>query len=147
MSALMSNYPNGFANGISVRGMPLLSAYPGKVYWVSSVNGSNSNDGTFQKPFATIDYAVGRCTANAGDIIVAMPGHTETVTAAAGLDLDVAGICILGLGAARCVRPSTSIPPRRTWTLTRPTSPSSTCSSRAASTWRGLLTSTPPTSR
>lgn len=99
MSALMSNYPNGFANGISVRGMPLLSAYPGKVYWVSSVNGSNSNDGTFQKPFSTLDYAVGRCTANAGDIIVAMPGHTETVTAAAGLDLDVAGICILGLGA------------------------------------------------
>lgn len=97
--SLMSNYPNGFANGISVRGMPLLSAYPGKVYWVSSVNGSNSNDGTFQKPFSTLDYAVGRCTANAGDIIVAMPGHVETVTAAAGLDLDVAGICILGLGA------------------------------------------------
>ena len=104
--SLMSNYPNGFANGISVRGMPLLSAYPGKVYWVSSVNGSNGNDGTFQKPFGTLDYAVGRCTANAGDIIVAMPGHVETVIAAAGLDLDVAGICILGLGAG-------SLRPRR----------------------------------
>lgn len=48
--------------------------------------------------FATIDAAVGECTANAGDYIFVMPGHTETVTAASGLDLDVAGITIIGLG-------------------------------------------------
>lgn len=48
--------------------------------------------------FATIDSAVGACTANAGDIILVMPGHTETVIAAGGLDLDVAGITVLGLG-------------------------------------------------
>lgn len=47
---------------------------------------------------STIDSAVGSCTANAGDVILVMPGHTETVTAAAGLDLDVAGITIIGLG-------------------------------------------------
>lgn len=94
----MSNFPLGFANGISVRGMPLLSAYPGNVFWVSSTAGSNANDGTFQKPFSTIDYAVGRCTASNGDLIVVKAGHTETVTAAAGLDLDVAGIALVGLG-------------------------------------------------
>jgi hypothetical protein len=49
-------------------------------------------------PFATIDYAVGQCTANNGDRIYVMPGHAETVTAAGGLDLDVAGISIIGLG-------------------------------------------------
>jgi hypothetical protein len=49
-------------------------------------------------PFATLDYAVGQCTANNGDRIYVMPGHAETVSAAAGLDLDVAGITIIGIG-------------------------------------------------
>jgi hypothetical protein len=51
------------------------------------------------RPFATLDYAVGQCTANNGDIIYCMPGHAETVIAAGGLDLDVAGITIRGLGS------------------------------------------------
>lgn len=55
-------------------------------------------DGTLRF-FSTIDAAVGACTANAGDVIVVAPGHTETVTAAGGLDLDVAGITIIGLGS------------------------------------------------
>jgi hypothetical protein len=50
-------------------------------------------------PFATLDYAVGKCTANNGDIIYVMPGHAETISAAGGLDLDVAGITIIGLGS------------------------------------------------
>lgn len=95
----ISNYPNGFAQGVNIRGIPLLSAYPGQVFWVSSGSGSNGNAGTFDRPFGTIDYAVGRCTANRGDIIVVKPGHTETVSAAGGLALDVAGIAIIGLGA------------------------------------------------
>jgi hypothetical protein len=95
----MTSFPSGFAAGVVIRGMPLLSAYPGDVYWVSSTTGSNGNKGnTPERPFATLDYAVGRCTASKGDIIIAMPGHVETVTAAVGLDLDVAGICLMGLG-------------------------------------------------
>ena len=50
------------------------------------------------RPFATIDYAVGRCTASQGDIIYVMPGHVETVASAAALDFDVAGIKVIGLG-------------------------------------------------
>lgn len=95
----ITNFPNGFANGVNIRGVPLLSAYPGDVYWVDSGAGSNGYKGTFDRPFATIDYAVGRCTASNGDIIAVKAGHTETVTAAAGLALDVAGICLVGLGA------------------------------------------------
>lgn len=94
-----SNFPNGFASGVTVRGIPLQSAHPGQVFWVHSGSGSNGNKGTFDRPFATIDYAVGQCTANRGDVIMVKAGHTETVTAAAGLDLDVAGIAIVGLGA------------------------------------------------
>lgn len=47
---------------------------------------------------ATIDAAIGLCTANAGDEIVVLPGHIETVTAAGAIAFDVAGITITGLG-------------------------------------------------
>ena len=94
----ISNYPNGFASGVAIRGMPILNSYGGNIYWVDSGAGSNSNDGTHNRPFSTLDYAVGRCTANNADIIMVKAGHTETVTAAGGLDLDVAGITIVGMG-------------------------------------------------
>lgn len=104
---MSSNYPNGFAAGVTIRGVPLLSTNPGEVFWVNGsgvlakggVGGSNGNDGSYRRPFATIDYAVGRCTANRGDIIVVMPGHSEDISAASSLDLDVAGVAVIGLGA------------------------------------------------
>ena len=94
----VSNFPQGFANGVTIRGVPLAVSHPGNVFWVDSGAGSNGNKGTFDRPFSTIDYAVGRCTADNGDIIFVKPGHTETVIAAGGLDLDVAGIAVIGLG-------------------------------------------------
>jgi len=93
-----SNFPNGFANGVAIRGMPILNGYGGNIFWVDSGSGSNNNDGTHVRPYATLDFAVGKCTANNGDVIIVKAGHTETVTAAGGLDLDVAGITIMGLG-------------------------------------------------
>lgn len=101
----MSNYPNGFSAGVMIRGVPLVQSHPGKVFWVSNNTtldvgergGSNSNDGTFYSPFATLDYAVGRCRANKGDIIFIKPGHAETLTATS-VAVDVAGIAIVGLG-------------------------------------------------
>lgn len=30
------NFQNGFAQGLTVRGIPLLQAYPGKVFWVNN---------------------------------------------------------------------------------------------------------------
>lgn len=94
----VSNYPNGFADGVSIRNVPLFVTNPGNVFWVDSGAGSNGNKGTQDRPFATLDYAIGRCTANNGDIIFVKPGHVETVVAAGGLDLDVAGVTIVGLG-------------------------------------------------
>ena len=104
----ISSFPNGFASGVTVRGIPLLTAYPNKIYWVDSTTGSNGNKGTDTRPFATIDYAIGRCTANKGDIIVVKPGHTETVSTAAGIDLDVAGVAVVGLGVGS-LRPTINI--------------------------------------
>lgn len=95
---MITNFPSG----VSSFGMPVLPGVPpttGKVFFVHSGTGSNYNTGlTPDTALASIDAAVGKCTANKGDVIIAMPGHTETVTAAAGLDLDVAGITIVGLG-------------------------------------------------
>lgn len=79
-----------------------LKEHPGDIYFVSSTNSAASDSAGFGKdpdsPFATIDYAVGQCTANQGDVIYVMPNHAETVSAAGGLDLDVAGITVIGLG-------------------------------------------------
>lgn len=102
----ISNYPNGFTNGVTLRGMPVTVAQPGQVFWVNSssvispdgIAGSNGNPGTYQKPFGTIDYAIGKCKAGRGDIIMVMPGSTATVSAAGSITADVAGVAIIGLG-------------------------------------------------
>lgn len=100
-----SNFPNGFANGVIIKGVPLTVSNPGKVFWVGGsavtpggVGASNGNPGTYQRPFSTIDYAVGKCTANRGDIIMVLPGHSEDIGSASALDLDVAGVAVIGLG-------------------------------------------------
>lgn len=95
---MTSQYPNGFANGVSIHGMPVLNTYAGQVLWVDSATGSNGNKGTKDRPFATLDYAIGRCNANKGDIIMIKPNHAETITGAGGITADVAGITIVGLG-------------------------------------------------
>ena len=80
----------------------LLGGYAagGDTIWVDSgANGSNAvNDGSYEKPYLTLDFAIGKCTASNGDAIVIKPGHAETTTAIA---LDVAGVKIVGLGYGR----------------------------------------------
>lgn len=105
---MSSNFPNGF-NGVTIRGIPILQLHPGEVFYVNNssvpakggVTGADSTGaaGTYHNPFATIDYAIGRCTASRGDIIAVMPGHAETISAAAGISCDVAGVAIIGLGS------------------------------------------------
>jgi len=103
----MSNYPNGFTNGVTIRGVPIVQMHPGKVFWVNNssvlpegglVGSDSGTKGTYLQPFASIDYAVGQCTASRGDIIFVMPGYTETITSATDIVMDVAGIAIVGLG-------------------------------------------------
>ena len=104
----ISSYPNGFAHGISIRGVPITMTHPGQVFWVNSTTvladggivGSDENDGTYRKPFATVDFAFSQCTPDRGDIIMVMPGYTQTISAAAGIDMDVAGVAVIGLGNA-----------------------------------------------
>lgn len=102
----ISNFPSGFSSGISIRGIPIVQTHPGQTFWVGNSTvqmgnqrtASNGNDGTFLAPYSTIAYALARCTANRGDIVFVRPGHAETITAAAGLALNKAGVAIIGLG-------------------------------------------------
>lgn len=93
-----SNFPNGFNHGVAIRGLPVLNMHAGNAFWVDSGTGL-SGDGTLTRPYATIDEAIGKCTANNGDIILVKPGHTEAVTAASGIDFDVAGVTVVGFGS------------------------------------------------
>lgn len=73
----------------------------GNVWYVDSgsgVDGVGAAGKSQKTPFATVDYAIGRCTANNNDYIIVMAGHAETIAAANGFDADVAGVTILGLG-------------------------------------------------
>lgn len=101
-----SNFPNGFAQGVTIRGVPLAQTHPGRVFWVyngtalmpGQRGGSNGNKGTHEAPFSTLDYAVSQCVANRGDIVFCKPGHAETISTATALALDVAGVAVIGLG-------------------------------------------------
>jgi len=72
----------------------------GNPLFVHATTGSDgSENGTkSSRPFKSLDYAIGKCTATNGDRIYLMPGHAETTTAIAA---DVAGIEIIGLGKGR----------------------------------------------
>jgi len=94
-----------FPNGITSFGMPVLGggAYmtTGTPRFVSStlVGASDGNDGLSPaKAMATLDAAIGRTSANVGDVIFLMPNHSETITGAGGITADVNGVAVIGLG-------------------------------------------------
>ncbi len=84
-----------FADGIIIRGVPLLTLYPGNVYWVDSGGGGGSK-GTFSHPVPTLAAAEALVTTNNGDIIAIKPGHAETYTAT--VDFSKSGFAVIGLG-------------------------------------------------
>lgn len=69
----------------------------GTVYYISSVLGASTRTGTSRTaPLATLNQAL--ALAAAGDTIVALPGHSETVSTAAFITVSTAGINIIGRG-------------------------------------------------
>jgi len=71
----------------------------GNEYYVSSVSGSDARSGrSVATSVATIDHALSLMTADQDDVLYLLPGHAETVSAAAGMVFDVAGITVIGIG-------------------------------------------------
>ena len=115
MSSRTSNFPHGFANGITIRGMPLSVSHPGEVFFVNNsgvlptggIGGSDGNKGTYHEPWSTLEGAMnnGKVRASRGDVIFAMPGHAETISTATALNMDKAGVAWIGLGTG-ALRPT-----------------------------------------
>ncbi len=103
---MRSNYPNGFLDGVTIRGIPVLNTNPGEIFWVNNsgvlpkngVNGSDANNGDFLHPLATTAAAIALCTANRNDVVILMPGHAETVATASAITGNIAGVSIIALG-------------------------------------------------
>ena len=55
--------------------------HTGNVFFVMTGGTDSAGYGLHpDRPFATVDFAIGQCTANQGDVIYVMPGYTETIT-------------------------------------------------------------------
>lgn len=97
----LTAYPHGISSfGIPVIGSGTqIPATTGKYFFVDSNTGSNSNPGTDpEQPLATLDGALTKCRDSKMDVVVLMPGHSETITGAGGITLDKIGVYVVGLG-------------------------------------------------
>lgn len=75
----------------------------GRVLYVSSTYGKNSNNGSVDNPVTTIAKALSLLTTsnvaqNRGDTIVCLPGHSESINSSLPLTISRAGVTIMGLG-------------------------------------------------
>lgn len=106
-----TNYPFGLTSfGVPVMGGATIPSTSGTYFFVSSLSGSNGNDGLSpETPKATIAGAQTAATASRGDVIICMPGHAETLTGAAAITISKAGLYIIGLGTG-------NLRPTLTWT-------------------------------
>jgi len=100
MGGGLTNFPGGVSSfGMPVFAGPTIPPSTGTYFFVDSGTGVSTNSGlTPQEPLATIDQAVNKCTADAGDVVIVFPGHAETISAATSLVLDVNGMAVIGLG-------------------------------------------------
>src|SRR6185437_14603119 len=101
------SYYGQFPEGVQIAGININVHTKGQIYYVcnSSVaakygaGSSDANSGLSPDyPLATIKQAITNCVASRGDKIILMPGHAESVSAAAGIDFNKAGIEIIGVG-------------------------------------------------
>lgn len=75
--------------------------HPGDIYFVHSGTGTDAAGygANPDAPVATLDYAMGLCTASQGDVIYVLPGHAETIsTVALSPTFDKAGVTVICLG-------------------------------------------------
>lgn len=119
-----SNYPLGFPQGITIRGVPINVTNPGKTFWLYNGTalmdgcrgGSDQNKGTFQSPFSTLSGAVAQCVAARGDIIMVKAGHAESISSSTALTMSKSGVAVVGQGTGDA-RPTFTIDTANTATI------------------------------
>lgn len=70
----------------------------GQIFYVDSGVTTAGNGTSWENAVATLDAGVNLCTANRGDVIFVAQGHAENLSGADGVDVDIAGVTIIGLG-------------------------------------------------
>jgi hypothetical protein len=107
----LSSYPNGFAQGVAIKNVPLTIANPGKVWFLGNATtlqrgdrgASDNNRGAFSSPFSTLSGALTSISADGGagrgDVLLVKPGHAETISSSTALTMSVAGVAVIGLGS------------------------------------------------
>lgn len=101
LANMIVNLANKLNEAFAPLGVP-----SGKVFYLNNASGMNGVDDqahglTKALPFATLAYAIAQCTASAGDTIIAMEGHAESIIdagATTGNDLSKIGISLIGVG-------------------------------------------------
>ncbi|HYE77546.1 MAG TPA: hypothetical protein VEI97_06145 [bacterium] len=94
----------------------------GNIFFVCSATaGATDASGyglTPELPFATLDYAIGQCTASNSDFIYVLPGHAETHSASGtAIAFDVAGVTVIGVGEGADRPTFTFTHTAATWTV------------------------------
>lgn len=74
-----------------------LARNSGNIFFVDSGASASGSGLSPEDPVTTWDAAIGLCTANNGDVIVILEGHAEST--AVDVDMDVAGVTVIGLGS------------------------------------------------
>lgn len=71
----------------------------GTEFYVDYTNGDDERAGrSKESSVKTLTYALSLMTANQDDVVYLLPGHAETISEAAGLAINKAGISIVGIG-------------------------------------------------
>lgn len=95
---------NEWATPLAVYHSPL-GFYPlGNMWFVNSAAGTDAAGRGLspEAPLATINYAVATAAvADNHDVVVVLPGHTETCTAAGSVTMSKAGVSVIGVGDGR----------------------------------------------
>lgn len=101
MALSKTNFPNGGPNdrGILQKFYWVPDGIWGDIRYVHHTGVGTSGPGWApENAYTTIDSAVSACTANNNDLVLVLPGHAETIVAAAAIDIDVAGVTVMGVG-------------------------------------------------
>jgi len=81
----------------------------GSVYYVDSVNGSNSNPGTDpERAFSTITYALSKCEDYKGDILYLLARGSDEVHIDETVTINKADVSLIGPGSYLHIHPTTS---------------------------------------
>jgi len=78
--------------------MKLNIAQIGNIRWVSTTGSDTTGWGSYDSPYKTIDYTIGKCAPDKNDVVAIKPGAYDEKMSLYGVTVDIPGIIIMGAG-------------------------------------------------